>query len=162
MSDHDAAIRVDQSQTYDMSLNELVGAIFVRSQVIEQLMRQMLEMSESYTVPENFARKTFGSLLIDFARCYPDIKTPKHPDYPDMTLYADLTDARDIRNDAAHGDHLANMSVAELMHDYGEKAESINRYLHKGIRKSLWAIDYCMMGMIEYCQAKGWSGDDTK
>lgn len=155
-------VRVEQSQTYNMSLNELVGAIFVRSQVIEQLMRQMLEMNESYTVPADFDRKTFGGLLRDFTRHYPDIKTPKHPDYPDMTLYADLVDARDIRNDAAHGDHLANMSVAELMHDYGKEAESINRFLHKGIRKSLWAIDYCMMGMIEYCQAKGWYGDKAK
>ena len=162
MTDHDKEVRVDQSQTYDMSLNELVGAIFVRSQVIEQLMRQMLEMNKSYTLPADFDRKTFGSLLIDFAICYPDIKIPKHPDYPDTTLYADLVDARDIRNDAAHGDYLANMSIAELMHDYGEEAENINRYLHKGIRKSLWAIDYCMMGMLEYCHAKGWSDSGIK
>lgn len=151
--------RIDQSQALDMSLNELVGAIFVRSQVIEQLMRQMLEISESYSVPANFDKKTFGSLLVDFTKHYPDIKVPKHPGFPDMTLYSDLIDARDIRNDAAHGYHLANMSIAELLHDYGGKAEDINRYIHKGIRKSLWAIDYCMISMIEYCQNNGWPGD---
>lgn len=159
MSDKGEKARVDQSQTYNMSLNELVGAIFVRSQVIEQLMREMLRMDDSYVLPADFDKKTFGSLLVDFAKSYPDIKVPKHSDYPDMTLYSDLIDARDIRNDAAHGYHLANMTVAELLHDYGEKAEDINRYIHKGIRKSLWAIDFCMMGMIEYCQAKGWSAE---
>lgn len=81
----DKIFTIDQSDIADMSFASLVGCIFIRSQAIEQLMRQLLESSSNYTVPNDFERKTFGQLLIDLARFFPDIKTPERPECPGMT-----------------------------------------------------------------------------
>jgi hypothetical protein len=134
-----------------MSFSELTGSIFIRSQVIEQLMRQLLESHGGYHVPDNFDRKTFGQLLIDFSQTYPDIKTPENEAYPDMTLYSSLEIARDIRNDAAHGYYLIGLGVAEMLDGYGSKVE-IDRYNLRTLQKSLMSIDQCIFELIEYIQ----------
>lgn len=146
----------DQSQTYSMSFNELVGAIFVRSQFIEQLMREMLKMHPSYSVPRNFDEKTFGSLLKDLEPLYPDLKDIKMDGYTMLgtSMYDDLKDARDIRNEAAHGSYLVGLTIMDLLHNYGSNAGS-RRLILKGMRKSLWVMDYCMVDFNNYCVKHG-------
>lgn len=134
-----------------MSFAELTGCIFIRSQAIEQLMRQLLENHSNYTVPANFERKTFGQLLTDFARQFPDIKIPKDTNYPDMTLYSTMKNARDIRNDAAHGYYLAGLAVAQVLDGYGRKAD-IDRFNLRSIQKSLMAVDICVFELLEFIQ----------
>lgn len=145
---------IDQSQIYGMSFPELTGSIFIRSQVIEQLMRQLLECHDDYELPTNFDRKTFGQLLIDFSKYYPDIKTPKHSGFPDLNLYSSLENARDIRNDAAHGYYLAGLGIAEMLDGYGSKLE-IDRFNLRAVQKSLQAIDMCIFEFIDYIQTNG-------
>lgn len=146
----------DQSQTYDMSFNELMGAIFVRSQFIEQLMREMLKKHQSYRIPRNFNEKTFGSLLNDLKLLYPDLQDIKEGDYIMLgtTMYDDLVDARDIRNEAAHGTFLVGLTVMDLLHNYGSKADK-RRLVLRGMRKSLWMMDYCMVDFYRYCANHG-------
>lgn len=145
----DKLFTIDQSQISGMSFAELTGCIFIRSQVIEQLMRQLLESHDRYTMPNDFERKTFGALLIDFSKYYPAIKTPKEPTYPDMTLYSSLENARDIRNDAAHGYYLAGLGVAQMLDSYGTNVD-IDRFNLRAIQKSLKAIDMCIFELLEF------------
>jgi hypothetical protein len=153
-----AKFSIDQSQIYKMSFSELTGSIFIRSQVIEQLMRQLLENHNGYRVANNFSRKTFGQLLIDFSQIYPDIKTPQTDGYPDMTLHSSFEIARDIRNDAAHGYYLIGLGVAEMLDEYGSKIE-IDRYNLRTLQKSLMSIDQCIFEFIEYIQTNNLSID---
>ncbi len=147
----------DQSQTYNMSFNEVVGAIFVRSQFIEEMMRRMLILDQNYKPPKNFDEKTFGGLLNDLKKVYPDINDLKTDDkyiMPGTTMYEDLDSARTIRNEAAHGDYLVGLTVLDLLHNYGSRA-SRNRFILKGMRKSLWVMDYCMIDFSVYCSGRG-------
>lgn len=146
----------DQSQTYNMSFNELVGAIFVRSQFIEQLMRDMLRMHPNYSEPNNFNEKTFGSLLNDLKPLYPDLQDTKVGNYTMLgtSMYDDLKDARDIRNEAAHGDYLVGLTIMDLLHNYGSKANK-RHFILKSMRKSLWVMDYCMVDFNTYCVTHG-------
>ena len=146
----------DQSQTDKMSFNELMGAIFVRSQFIEQLMREMLKKHQGYRIPQNFDEKTFGSLLHDLKPLYPDLQDVKEGDYIMLgtSMYDDLVDARDIRNEAAHGSFLVELTIMDLLHNYGSKANT-RRFVLKGMRKSLWMMDYCMIDFHRYCMGHG-------
>lgn len=147
----DKIFTIDQSKLSEMSFVELVGCIFIRSQVIEQLMRQLLESHREYVVPSDFERKTFGALLIDFAKFYPEIKTPEHANFPDMTLYSSLENARDVRNDAAHGYHLVGLGVAQMLDGYGLKAE-IDRFNLRAVQKGLKAVDMCIFELFEFIE----------
>lgn len=147
----DKIFTIDQSQIDEMSFVELVGCIFIRSQVIEQLMRQLLENHGEYVVPSDFERKTFGTLLIDFAKFYPEVKTPEHASFPDMTLYSSLENAKDVRNDAAHGYHLAGLGVAQMLDGYGLKAE-IDRFNLRTVQKGLKAVDMCIFELFEFIE----------
>lgn len=153
----------DQSQTYNMSFNELMGAIFVRSQFIEQLMREMLKKHQGYRVPQNFEEKTFGSLLYDLKPLYPDLQDIKEGDYMMLgtSMYSDLIDARDIRNEAAHGSFLVGLTIMDLLHNYGSKANK-RRFVLRGMRKSLWVMDYCMVDFNRYCLNHGLNLDKPK
>lgn len=132
-----------------MSLLELIGAMFIRSQVIEQIMREMLTANQAYNIPSNFDRKTFGGLLKDFAKVYPDIKDSEHTGWSDQSLYAYLKTAKYIRDEAAHGYFLSSMAYHQLLHDYGQNADT-DRVLHKSLRKSLWMLDEVTIRLIEY------------
>lgn len=149
-------ILFDQSQTYEMSFNELMGAIFVRSQFIEQLMREMLKKHQGYRIPQNFEEKTFGSLLHDLKPLYPDLQDTKEGDYMMLgtSMYNDLIDARDIRNEAAHGSFLVGLTIMDLLHNYGSKANK-RHFVLRGMRKSLWVMDYCMVDFHRYCVDHG-------
>ncbi len=140
---------IDQSQVYSMTFNEIIGAIFTRSQVIEQLMRQAIEKKDDFEVPSDFERKTFGGLLAIFSQLYPEIKISDPPGYPDLSLYGWLESAKKSRDSAAHGDFLGNFAISQLLHDYGT---DLDRFIHKGMRKSLWGIDEALFRMIAFCQ----------
>lgn len=130
-----------------MSFLELIGAIFVRSQLIEQIMRELIMLQESYVVPTNFDRKTFGGLLSDFVKLYPEIKDNKVPDewkeHVDLSLHSSLKDANEVRNDAAHGEYLTLVTIRDLMPD--KDAEGIDRLTMKSIRKNAEIMDKALI-----------------
>lgn len=144
---------VDQSQTYNMTFNELVGAIFIRSQIIEMLMREMLMKHPDFKIPNNFDRKPFGELLKYLEPLYSlDLNEIKNEGYimKGTSMYDDLKTACNIRNEAAHGDYLAGISILDLLHNYGTNAQK-ERFIIDGIRKDLWSIDYCMIDFYNFC-----------
>lgn len=134
-------VKYDQSVLYEMNFLELMGAIFIRSQIIEQLIREMILATEAYQEPKDFDKKTFGQLLKIFEDLYPEIKQPKDPKWPTMTLYEDLRIAKEARDEAAHGDFLVHLSVIDLLTGEKVKEKSIDRLTLKAARKSAMAMD---------------------
>lgn len=142
----------DQSILWKMSFLELIGAIFVRSQLIEQIMRQLILAKEGYKIPVDFETKTYGGLLTEFAKLYPELKENKiPPEYQkqiDMSLYSSLKDAKEVRDSAAHGDYLESITIKNLMP--GQEDESINRYVLKGVRKSALVMDTTLIELWNF------------
>lgn len=139
-----------------MSFLELIGAIFVRSQLIEQIMRELIIAIESYTAPANFERKPFGDLLTELTRLYPEIKeNPVPPEWQkhlDQSLYSYLNDAKEVRNDAAHGDYLVHLTIEDLLPD--KHAEGINRLTMKTTRESAQIMDKALVEIWNFRAGK--------
>jgi hypothetical protein len=140
-------MKYDQSVLRNMSFLELIGAIFVRSQLIEQIMRELILAKEGYVAPADFEKKTFGWLLNKFATLYPEIKEndvpPEWKEHLDMSLYASLKDANEVRNDAAHGEYLVHVTLIDLMP--GKDAKGINRLTMKAIRENASIMDKALI-----------------
>lgn len=149
--------RLDQGITLDMSFNEMIGAIFMRSQIIEQLMREMIQLKTDHLIPNNFEKLTYGRLLTIFKDLYPDICIPYDSRLPQYHLLGDLNDAKEARDDAAHGHFLTGIFIMDLLHDYGSVL-SKRRFIMKGLRKDLWVIDDAMRQLMVYSKSHGWVG----
>lgn len=144
--------KYDQSVIWDMSFLEAVGAVFVRSQLTEQIMRELILASESFTEPADFDKKTFGWLLIELAKLYPSIKDNDVPDewkeHVDLSVYANLEGGRDVRNSAAHGEYLAHVSIKDLMP--GEYADDIDRRTMKTMRQNVMVMDDALIAIWNF------------
>ena len=144
--------KYDQAVVWDMSFLEAVGAIFVRSQLTEQIMRELILASGSFTEPADFDKKTFGWLLTELAKLYPTIKDNDVPDewkeHVDLSVYANLEAARDVRNSAAHGEYLAHISIKDLMP--GKHADGIDRLTMKTMRKSVIIMDDALIAIWNF------------
>lgn len=149
--------RIDQRLTYDMSFNEMVGAIFMRSQIIEQLMREMIMRYPNYKIPKDFDKQTYGGLLHIFSDLYPDITKPYDDRLPEYSLHWDLLAAKEARDNGAHGHFLIGVFILDLLHDYGKPLDK-NRFIMKGLRKDLWVVDEAMAQLMNYCGEHDWRG----
>jgi hypothetical protein len=140
-------MKYNQSILYNMSFLELIGAIFVRSQLIEQVMRELIMTKKGYSLPDDFDRKTFGWLLNEFSKLYPEVKVNKAPlewqQHHDMSLYASLKDAKEVRDSAAHGDYLAHITAKDLMP--AKDGKGIDRLTTKAARKSAMVMDAALI-----------------
>ena len=144
-------MKYDQSILFKMSFLELIGAIFVRAQLIEQILRELIMKKESYIIPVNFDRKGFGWLLVECAKLYPEIKENKVPPEwqdVDMSLYSTLNDAKDTRDSAAHGDYLAYVTIKELMP--GKHYKGMDRLTVKTTRKSAMVMDNALIELWNF------------
>jgi len=135
-----------------MSFLELIGAIFVRSQLIEQIMRQLIMAKEGYNPPIDFNKKSFGWLLNEFLRLYPEIKKNTVPSewqkHLDLSLYAHLKTAKEVRDDAAHGEYLAHVTIKDLMP--GKHGKGIDRLTMKAIRENATIMDESLIKLWNF------------
>lgn len=142
----------NQSTLADLSFLELIGAIFVRAQLIEQIMRELTLRKDGYEPPDDFERKTYGQLLAIFVSLYPEIKDnnvpPDYKEHIDMSLHASLKNANDVRNSAAHGDYLAHVSTKDLMP--AKDGDGVDRLTMKSARKSAMAMDTALIELWNY------------
>lgn len=129
----------------------------MRSQIIEQLMREMIQLKTNYRIPNNFEKLTYGGLLTIFKDLYPDIHNPYDPRLPEYHLLCDLNNGKEARDDAAHGHFLTGIFIMDLLHDYGSTL-SKHRLVMKGLRKDLWVIDDAMRQLMIYSKDHGWVG----
>lgn len=145
-------MQYNQGVLWDKSFLELIGAIFVRSQIIEEIMRALIEEKLTETdIPQNFSRLTYGGLLKLLAELYPEIKqSPVGPEWGDMSLYADLLNAKEVRDDAAHGDYISHLNAAKLM--TSDKQGAVDRLTLKAARKSAMAMDDALFKLSDFAR----------
>lgn len=145
-------MKYDQGILRSMSFLELIGAIFVRSQLIEQIMRELILAKKFYAAPRDFDKKTFGRLLSEFVKLYPDIKNNEAPEEwkerVDFSLYSSLNDAKEIRNDAAHGEYLTHITIKDLMPN--SQSDGIDRLTMKATRKNAEIMDEALIKIWNY------------
>ena len=141
----------NQGVLWDKSFLELIGAIFVRSQIIEEIMRALIREKLGHELPANFDRMTFGGLLSKLADVYPEIKiSPPPPEYGDLSLYSDLLNAKNVRDDAAHGDYISHLNAVKLM--TSDKQGAVDRLTVKAARKSALAMDDALFKLSEFAR----------
>lgn len=143
-------MKYQQSTLYELSFLELIGAIFIRSQLIEQIMRELLQQSGTYVAPPKFERKTFGALLADLVKHYPAIKKNPVPEawqpHHDASLYASLMGAKNVRDSAAHGDYLAHVTIKNLLP--GQNA--VDRLTMKAAREGATVMDEALVAIWNF------------
>lgn len=120
----------------EMSLEELIGAILARAQVIEEFMRHYIAAATDRRPDE--VNGTFGRLRLEFARLYPE----------ETHLNRQLEVANEVRNEAAHSDALIAAFIRQVM--VGHDPYGVDRLTRKGVRKSLYLIQDAMVYMVVF------------
>ncbi len=139
---------MNQAQVSDMRFLELMGAIFVRSQLIEQVMCQLIQERAPEGLPASFDKWTFGRLLKRFDQLYPEARVGPGG-VEDLSVWAWLSSALDARNEAAHGDYLTHLAIHDLMKDYGANI-SLDRITLRAAQKSLKCLDQAMVEILQF------------
>lgn len=130
---------------YDFSLKvasqtELVGAILVRSQVIEEILREAYAHEKGLDGPRAVnERWTFGKLLNEFRALFPD----------EEVLLGWLDGAKEARDDAAHSTFLIGIYVSEVLRDYPDQ-EAVQRFNQKALCKDAEGVEMTLRKMLAF------------
>ena len=121
-----------------MSMIELMGLILVRAQILEELMRlYIVDGFDRYRHARD-VKGTFGTLKQQFKTLYPE----------EAELLGWLDIANEVRNEVAHSEFLVSGWIRDALE--GHDSEAVDRFVLKGTRKSLWAIDECVAHFMRF------------
>lgn len=124
------------ARTMTLSVPELIGEILARSQVIEEIMRLAIA-HRAGSSPREIAG-TFGVLKGRFTELYPE----------EEQLISSLESANESRNEAAHSDVLVAAFIGSILE--GGDPIAVERYTRKGVRKSLYLMQDCLVYMLRF------------
>src|SRR5690554_4483116 len=134
------------ARTMEMTLEELMGAILARAQVLEEFMRHYIAM-ERDCMPRQ-VKGPFGKLRKEFADLHPG----------ETALLSSLEVANDVRNEAAHSNVLVANFIRQVLSDF--EPDGVDRFLRKGVRESLYAIQEALIHMLEFFRRNPLEYDD--
>ena len=141
---------IDQRQVYKMDFNEMIESIFIRCQIMEALMRDLISKKGRKIEHDALVRMSFGQLLRTLESRYPEISVwTAKSGFGDLSLLSYLESAKDLRDSAAHGDYLVHLTISELLVSYGG-AVSADRIAVRSARKSLFSIDDALIKIKKF------------
>jgi len=124
------------ARTMVLSVPELIGEILARSQIIEEILRLAIAHRAGSSPRE--IEGTFGVLKGRFKDLYPE----------EQQLISWLESANESRNEAAHSDVLVAAFIGSILE--GGDPIAVERFTRKGIRKSLYVMQDCLVYMLEF------------